>query len=190
MSLESSTGVYRGAKESIFSALNNLAVYTIFENRMADRFGFTEEEVKELLRYYELDSKEDLETVKEWYGGFRVGEYEPLYNPWSVIYYISKRLSGRPPQACAQPFWINTSSNESINELLQMKEIMRQVDPWLSLRELEKYLEGVWTLLASGGYVTAKYVSERIRMLLSFPTKKYRNSSEKWFRGGLEKLPA
>ncbi|MCD6463095.1 MAG: AAA family ATPase [Thermotogae bacterium] len=166
------TGVYRVAKESIFSGLNNLAVYTVFENRMADRFGFTENETTDLLKHYGLYGKEDLQTVKEWYGGFRVGDYEPLYNPWSVIYYIAERLSGRFPNQAAQLFWINTSSNEIIEELireredleeeldqlLEGKEIEQIVDPWLSLRELESRREGVWTLLVSGGYLTAKYI--------------------------------
>jgi len=166
------TGVYRVAKESIFSGLNNLAVYTVFENRMVNRFGFTEEETVEILCHYGLDSKEDIETVREWYGGFRVGDYEPLYNPWSVIYYVAERLSGRLPRASVQPFWINTSSNDIIKEqveknlemrehlhsLLEGKEIKRKVDPWLSLRELEEVRHGVWTLFVSGGYLTARYL--------------------------------
>jgi len=166
------TGVYRVAKESIFSGLNNLAVYTVFENGMVDRFGFTGEEVKEMLKHYGVDTEEDIQTVKEWYDGFKVGEYEFLYNPWSVIYYIAERLSGRSFQASAQPFWINTSSNdlikhqietnedlkEELEALLQGREIVKRIDPWLSLREMEGKEEGVWTLLVSSGYLTVRYI--------------------------------
>ncbi len=166
------TGVYRVAKESIFLGLNNLAVYTVFENRMVDRFGFTGEEVKEMLKHYGVDTEEDIQTVKEWYDGFKVGEYEFLYNPWSVIYYIAERLSGRSFQASAQPFWINTSSNdlikhqietnedlkEELEALLQGREIVKRIDPWLSLREMEGKEEGVWTLLVSSGYLTVRYI--------------------------------
>jgi len=166
------TGVYRVAKESIFLGLNNLAVYTVFENRMVDRFGFTGEEVKEMLKHYGVDMEEDIQTVKEWYDGFKVGEYEFLYNPWSVIYYIAERLSGRSFQASAQPFWINTSSNdlikhqietnedlkEELEALLQGREIVKRIDPWLSLREMEGKEEGVWTLLVSSGYLTVRYI--------------------------------
>ena len=164
------TGVYRVAKEFIFSGLNNLAVYTVFDNRMTDRFGFTEEETVEILEHFGVYSPEDKEVVDEWYEGYRVGKYRNLYNPWSVINYIDQRLSGATPQEAAQPFWINTSSNdivkqqieknpslkEKLQELLEGKEIMSSVDPWLSLRELEERKEGIWTLLVSGGYLTAK----------------------------------
>ena len=164
------TGVYRVAKESIFSGLNNLAVYTVFDNRMADRFGFTEEETVEILEHFGIYSPEDKEMVDEWYGGYRVGKYQNLYNPWSVINYIDQRLSGATPQEAAQPFWINTSSNEIIKQqiekntslkedldtLLEGKEILQKVNPWLSLRELEEVPEGVWTLFVSGGYLIAE----------------------------------
>jgi len=163
------TGVYRVAKESIFSGLNNLEVFTVFDSIIEEKFGFTEEEVKALLEYYEL-GEEDKQFIKEWYGGYRVGEYEGLYNPWSVIKYISERvIRKQPPERAVQPFWINTSSNDIVKEqiernsqikseldvLLERKEILQSVDPWLSLRELEEAPEGVWTLFVSGGYLAA-----------------------------------
>jgi len=164
------TGVYRVAKESIFSGLNNVSVFTIFDDRMGTRFGFTEEEIEQLLKHYGLS--EDREILKEWYGGYLVGERVYLYNPWSVINYIDLRISGKSPEKAVQPFWINTSSNQLIKEqiegnpylkqtldiLMEGKEVIQNIDPWLSLRELEEAPEGVWTLLVSGGYLNAKRV--------------------------------
>ncbi|MCD6462086.1 MAG: AAA family ATPase [Thermotogae bacterium] len=170
------TGVYRVAKESIFSGLNNLEVFTVFDNAMEMRFGFTEEEIKKLLEYYSLN-EEDKKIVDEWYGGFRIGEYAPLYNPWSVIKYIKERIHGRcDPEKAAQSYWINTSSNDIIKEqvekktqvkdkldaLLEGKEVKVRLDPWLSLRELEEVPSGVWTLLASSGYLAARYIERKI----------------------------
>ncbi len=163
------TGVYRVAKESIFSGLNNLEVFTVFDSAMEERFGFTEKEITEMLCHYNL-GKEDKKIIDEWYGGYKVGEYQPLYNPWSVIKYISERVvRNASPERAAQPFWINTSSNDIVKQqieknpqikseldvLLERRETLQSVDPWLSLRELEEVPEGVWTLFVSGGYLTA-----------------------------------
>ncbi|MCD6463785.1 MAG: AAA family ATPase [Thermotogae bacterium] len=191
------TGVYRVAKESIFSGLNNLSIYTVFETEMSERFGFTEEEITKILRYYGLGG-EDRKVVDEWYGGYRVGKYGPLYNPWGVIYYIKERLYGKkPPQEAAQPFWINTSSNDIIKEqikkspevrkhlnlLLEGKEVKRRVDPWLSLRELEEVKHGVWTLFVAGGYLVARYIQEDV-YALKVPNKEvlkfFRNVVSVW----------
>ena len=101
-----------------------------------------------------------------------MGERVYLYNPWSVINYIDLRISGKSPEKAVQPFWINTSSNQLIKEqiegnpylkqtldiLMEGKEVIQNIDPWLSLRELEEAPEGVWTLLVSGGYLNAKRV--------------------------------
>jgi len=192
------TGVYRVAKESIFSGLNNLAVYTVFENEMSDKFGFTEEEVREMLKHYDLDD-EDLDVVRKWYGGYIIGKEENLYNPWSVIYYVKERTLGeRGKEEAPQPFWINTSSNDIIKEqveknpslkgeleeLLQMKEIEKTIDPYLSLRELEKKKEGVWTLLASSGYLSAKRVRGFNKYSLRIPNEEllyfFKDSVMEW----------
>ncbi len=165
------TGVYRVAKESIFSGLNNLALFTVFDNKMIDKFGFTEDEVFTLLKYYDLASDEDRKIIEEWYGGYKVGKYLPLYNPWSVLNYIDQRFSGYSPEESTQLFWINTSSNDIIKEhvqknlflksdldaLLEGREILKKLNPWLSLRELEETPDGIWTLLVSSGYLIATW---------------------------------
>ena len=166
------TGVYRIAKESIFSGLNNLAVYTVFDNEMADKYGFTESELVEMLKHYQLSS-EDKEIINRWYGNYKIGERENLYNPWSVVNYIAKRIHGLvPPKRAAQKYWVNTSDNQiiieqiegneeiksMIDKLLQRKEIVTSVDTSLSLREIEEDETGVWVLFASSGYLNAKWV--------------------------------
>lgn len=88
----------RFAKESIFSGLNNLTVNSVMDEEYDSFFGFTENEVKDMLRYYGVSDKE--EKLKEWYDGYLFGG-EEIYNPWSVINYISK---GCRPQV----YWVNT----------------------------------------------------------------------------------
>ena len=165
------TGVYRVAKESIFSGLNNVVTYTIFENEMADRFGFVEDEVFDMLKYYGLE--EDIDVVRDWYDGYVFGNVKDIYNPWSVIYYIKERLAGKDVEKALQPYWINTSSNdliikqiesnpylqEDLDKLLSGGELTVEIDPFLSLREMDQNPSGVWTLLASAGYLNASQMS-------------------------------
>lgn len=102
------TGILRVAKESIFSGLNNLKVYSILDSKYSTYFGFNSEEVGELLSYYDMEDKK--EEIKEWYDGYRFGDTE-VYNPWSVINYIS---DGSTPH----PYWLSTGGNEIIGEVL------------------------------------------------------------------------
>lgn len=108
------TGCLRISRESIFTGLNNLDIYSIMNPRYADAFGFTEKEVKELLSFYQLDDKFD--EVKNWYDGYRFGKTE-IYNPWSIINYVNAAMTD--PQAYPRPYWSNTSSNSIIKELIE-----------------------------------------------------------------------
>lgn len=108
------TGCLRISRESIFTGLNNLDIYSIMNPRYADAFGFTEEEVKELLSFYQLDDKFD--EVKNWYDGYRFGKTE-IYNPWSIINYVNAAMTDS--QAYPRPYWSNTSSNSIIKELIE-----------------------------------------------------------------------
>ena len=85
------TGILRVAKESIFSGLNNLEVDTILGYNFNDKFGFTPEEVNNLLQYY--DASAELDKIKEWYNGYIFGE-QVIYNPWSVLNYLKRRNEG------------------------------------------------------------------------------------------------
>ncbi len=103
------TGILRVAKESIFSGMNNLKTYSILDDGYSSYFGFTEKEVKDMLRYYGKDDKYN--ELSEWYNGYRFGNTE-IFNPWSVINYISDNCF---PKA----FWQSTGSNEIIGEIIQ-----------------------------------------------------------------------
>lgn len=104
------TGILRVAKESIFSGMNNLKINSILDDSYSAYFGFTKEEVKQILRYYEKEKK--YQEICEWYDGYRFGNTE-IFNPWSVINYIS---DGCFPKA----FWQSTGSNEIIGEIVSM----------------------------------------------------------------------
>lgn len=103
------TGILRVAKESIFSGLNNLEVNTILDPNYSEYFGFTEEDIEQLTKDYDCPDK--LLEIKDWYDGYLFGGRE-IYNPWSVINYFSHHYT---PKA----YWLNTSSNSIIQELLK-----------------------------------------------------------------------
>lgn len=103
------TGILRVAKESIFSGLNNVQVYSVLDERYSSCFGFTEAEVQEMAEYYGLNAK--AEEIKTWDDGYEFGETE-IYNPWSVINYVYNN-------GAAKPYWVQTSQNSAIQELLQ-----------------------------------------------------------------------
>ncbi len=189
------TGVYRVAKEALFSGLNNLQEYTVFSNYMATRFGFTEEEVYELLKHYSLEG--DMNAVRDWYNGYIFGDTEGIYNPWSVMKYVHERIGGASVDKALQPYWINSSGNELIikqietnpflqdelEKLLSGKDLIVEIDPFLSLREIDMYPSGVWTLLASGGYLNAYHV-EGEEYMARLPNKEverfYKKSVARW----------
>lgn len=102
------TGILRVAKESIFSGLNNLAIYSVLDNKYSAYFGFTADEVKEMAVYYGISDKYD--EICEWYDGYRFGETE-IFNPWSVINYFNNRCEPRA-------FWQSTGSNDIIGEII------------------------------------------------------------------------
>lgn len=108
------TGCLRISRESIFTGLNNLEVYSILNPWYADSFGFTEKEVKDMLSYYDLEDK--YPEVKRWYDGYWFGKTD-IYNPWSIINYVKVCLADR--DAMARPYWSNTSSNSIVRELVE-----------------------------------------------------------------------
>ena len=103
------TGILRVAKESIFSGLNNLSVYSIVDDSFSAYFGFTHEEIKQMAAYYGAGGKYD--ELCEWYDGYRFGESE-IFNPWSVINYFQRKCR-------LQAYWVSTSSNDVIGEVLR-----------------------------------------------------------------------
>ena len=154
------TGILRIAQESIFSGLNNLAVNTVLDNEYDQYFGFTNEEIHEMLKYYGALGKE--KELKEWYDGYLFGSKE-IYNPWSVINYISK---GCTPQA----YWVNTGKSEILEDvlkiatddvteklfsLLQGRPAIARIDQNVVYRSLTKEPANIYSLLLVAGYLKA-----------------------------------
>lgn len=152
------TGIFRIAQESIFSGLNNLTVNSVMDEDYDKYFGFTGEEVSEMLSYYGVSEKED--ELKDWYDGYLFGNTE-LYNPWSVINYISK---GCIPQA----YWINTGKNEILEDvlkvatdditerlhsLLQGERVIARIDQNVVYRSLSEDPANIYSLLLVAGYL-------------------------------------
>lgn len=152
------TGILRIAQESIFSGLNNLTVNSIMDKAYDKYFGFTAAEVHEMMQYYGVSEKEP--ELKEWYDGYLFGE-EEIYNPWSVINYISK---GCIPQA----YWVNTGKNEILEDvlheanediterlfaLLQGEQVIARIDQNVVYRSLKEDPANIYSLLAVAGYL-------------------------------------
>lgn len=152
------TGILRIAQESIFSGLNNLTVNSVMDQEYDKYFGFTNEEVHEMLRYYDFLDKET--ELKDWYDGYLFGN-EEIYNPWSVINYIAK---GCIPQT----YWVNTGKNEVLEDvlkvatdditerlyaLLQGESVIARIDQNVIYRSLAEDPANIYSLLLVAGYL-------------------------------------
>lgn len=132
------TGCLRISKESIFTGLNNFTAYSVLNNISSESFGFTELEVKQLLKDYNLSEKMD--EVKEWYDGYQFGNKE-IYNPWSTLMYvknITQDVSFKPIS-----FWTNTSGNDLVVKYIQNgnKKLRKEFDVLMSGQSLIKYIK-------------------------------------------------
>ena len=152
------TGITRVSRESLFSDLNNINIVTISSDQYADCFGFTEKEVFEALEAYGYSSEK--KKVKEWYDGFKFGNIEDIYNPWSIISFLKKGKY--------EPYWANTSSNSLVSklvregsveikkafeELLNDGVIQTKIDEQLVYGEMTGNKNAIWSLLFSAGYL-------------------------------------
>lgn len=150
------TGIQRVGKENIFSDLNNLVVCTVKDPEYSQYFGFTEEETKQTLEYYDLSLNDE---VKSMYDGYHFGEHD-IYNPWSILNYASRKV--------LEPYWVNTSSNTMIKkaisysdeafergyeELIRNGELETTVKMYTSFFEVNN-TENLWGLLVNAGYLT------------------------------------
>lgn len=150
------TGIQRVAKENIFSDLNNLVVCTVKDPEYSQYFGFTEEETKQTLEYYDLSLNDE---VKSMYDGYHFGEHD-IYNPWSILNYASRKV--------LEPYWVNTSSNTMIKkaisssdeafergyeELIRNGKLETTVKMDTSFFEVNN-TENLWGLLVNAGYLT------------------------------------
>lgn len=132
------TGCLRISKESIFTGLNNFTAYSVLNNISSESFGFTESEVKKLLKDYNLSEKMD--EVKKWYDGYQFGNKE-IYNPWSTLMYvknITQDVSFKPIS-----FWANTSGNDLVVKYIQNgdKKLRKEFDVLMSGQSLIKYIK-------------------------------------------------
>ena len=132
------TGCLRISKESIFTGLNNFTAYSVLNNISSEFFGFTELEVKQLLKDYSLSEKMD--EVKEWYDGYQFGNNE-IYNPWSTLMYvknITQDVSFKPFS-----FWANTSGNDIVVKYIQNgdKKLRKEFDLLMNGQSLVKYIK-------------------------------------------------
>ena len=158
------TGILRVSKESIFSDLNNIKVYTLLDNEFGNRFGFTTNEVKKLLEDYNL--LKDFKEVNRWYNGYKIGEYT-IYNPWSLLNFVDGKKF--------DVYWANTSSNGIIRTLVENSEDFRDdlkvllkcdslekiINPNITFKDKDFHFkeEMLYSFLFFSGYL--KYISKR-----------------------------
>ena len=158
------SGCLRVSKESIFTGLNNFKVFSIDDSESDEQFGFTEDEVKQLLKDYDLDSH--IKDVKEWYDGYHFGDAD-IFCPWDVINYVSKLCNeaGASPQS----YWINSSGNslikrfikkadkktrDEIEQLLNGESIKKNIQLELTYDEIDNSIDNIWSVLFTTGYLT------------------------------------
>ena len=178
------TGCLRISKESIFTGLNNLNVMTISDPYFCDCFGFTEDEVKELLRYYGLQDFRDM--IRDWYDGYKFGDAS-VYCPWDVIKYVQILLKDK--EAEPENYWANTSGNDLIRRLLKRADqttrseveqlingetIIKTVRQELTYRDVEDSIDNIWSVLYSTGYLTCRGRLPGKQMKLALPNREVR----------------
>jgi hypothetical protein len=186
------TGILRVAKESIFSGLNNLAVYTLLRPDFATCFGFTELEVAALLD--RAGRRERMDAVRAWYNGYVFGG-EIIYNPWSILNYVDG------PELEPRPFWVSTSANELVREslikhaatahddieaLLEERGVLRRLDENVVLSDLDVRADTLFGLLTFSGYLKAEKrvvdPEDEPHYLLTIPNREVRRVYTSTFR--------
>ncbi len=190
------TGCLRISKESIFTGLNNFKSLSITDSRFDEEFGFTDDEVRDILTYYKVLDR--FEETKQWYDGYRFGNTD-VYCPWDVINHvdrISHDLSARP-----EAYWINTSGNalvkrfidkadkstrEKIEQLIAGKAISMSIRLDLTYDEIDNSIDNLWSVLFTTGYLTYTGVNDDGSYNLIIPNKEVREvfklQIQEWFK--------
>lgn len=198
------TGCLRISKESIFTGLNHLKMISILDRRYSEHFGFTEQEVLQMMQYYGVECR--FSTMKEWYDGYTFGN-AGLYNPWSVINFMYDLYAGI--EAFPRPYWANTSSNDSIKQLIahagremkgQIEALLRgelldiQVHEEVTYDEMYSNGENLWNFLYFTGYLTkdSEYLKEsslflRVRIPNIEIKTIYQNTILHWMENSIKK---
>lgn len=171
------TGCMRISKESIFTGLNNFTTFTITDVDFDEYFGFTDQEVRDLLAYYEYSSK--YESIKEWYDGYCFGNVE-VYCPWDVVSYLRSLRTDK--ESTPQNYWVNTSGNAEVKEFIRQSKnattkreierlmagevITKTIRSELTYKDMYDSIENIWSVLFTTGYLTqAGQVGSRIYKL-------------------------
>lgn len=189
------TGCLRLPQKIIYGGFNNFRYLSILDSRFNDSFGFTENEVKELLAYYNQD--EYFEETKKWYDGYRFGDVD-IYCPWDVINYVD--LLNISSNKTPQPFWINTSSNDLVKRFIYMADkktrddierlvagevIEKEIHQELTYDEIDKSIDNLWSVLFTTGYLTQVGVNEDGFFKLKIPNEEirtvYKKQIREWF---------
>ncbi len=167
------TGVMRVGRESIFSEWNNFRVYGITSPYFDDKFGFTEQETIEFLNHFNLSDRKA--EIQKWYNGYKFGNTEHIYNPWSIVNYISGEKEG------FKPYWVNSGDysliksriieigvKDNIQDLIEGKTIDKELKDNFVFGDFETDNELIWTLLTDNGYLTqvekSKYGNYKLKI--------------------------
>ena len=190
------TGCLRISKESIFTGLNNLKIFSITNVAFDEYFGFTDDEVKELLDYYNLS--EHYPSIREWYDGYQFGNVS-IYCPWDVISHFDALCAD--PDAYPEDYWSNTSSNSivrrfidkadkktknEIEQLIEGKTILKEIRQDLTYNELDTSIENLWSVLFTTGYLTHRGRIDSKKYQLAIPNREvreiFRYQIKQWFQ--------
>lgn len=180
------TGCMRISRESIFTGLNNFQVLSISDVGFDEYFGFTDNEVRQLLCYYRQE--QSYGSIREWYDGYRFGNVD-VYCPWDVLNHCQKLLAD--PLVQPQNYWINTSSNDvvrrfieksdsgmtrqEIEALIAGEEIEKEICQELTYQDMYANIENIWSVLFMTGYLTYHGKPENNRFCLAIPNLEIRN---------------
>ena len=195
------TGCLRVSKESIFTGLNNLRVYSVLNENYQEYFGFTKEEVQDMLKYY--GREKNLSVIKEWYDGYCFGSAE-VYNPWSILNHMEDILTNQ--EAFPLPYWANTSSNSVVRDLVEKLDddegmLQEQLECLMNGGTIEKAVreditydtiydneENLWNFLFFTGYLkkaSARQKGNNQYVTLAIPNREvsyiYQYTIHTWF---------
>ena len=192
------TGCLRISRESIFTGLNNLEINSITTALYGENFGFIQSEVEALLDFYGL--KENMDTVQQWYDGYRFGNAE-VYNPWSVISYVKSCCGDR--RALPRPYWSNTSSNsivrslveradlsvkQEIEALIEGRTITKPIHEDITYEDIDSTQDNLWNFLFFTGYlkkISEYQDGENIYIEMAIPNREvryiYKTTVLRWF---------
>ncbi len=189
------TGIFRIAKESIFSGVNNISTFSLLHEEFQDKFGLLESEVKTFLAYHGIAEK--FSEITQWYNGYWIGSCQKIYNPWSVLNCCAKRGN-------LLPYWVNSSDNTlmqqcvtqgaselkaEMEDLLQGGSIEKKIEEGFIFTDLEDKPSAIWALLLYSGYLTLDAVPQGSLCRLRIPNLEvrelYRSTILDWFERSL-----